>query len=153
MKELDAMPLSAKRRSGVGGSLRIPQVRVLEVLNAEAPAAMRRAVLSEHLGTSEISGTLGRALHGVLPGGVNAVHLGLLELGYVSREDLDIDGLRETVYQITDAGKAVLESLPEEVRRKARGELRERTLCINKRYRRPAPGEDSPPSAAEEIPL
>ena len=114
--------------------LKIPQARVLAVL-AEGGAALTRAKLSNAAGFSEVSGTVTRVLNGLREGSSSgSAHLGLVGLGYVERLDLDIDGVTEVAYRITDSGQAALDRFAE-----ANGgrlpKMKDAGRATNKRYR------------------
>ena len=86
-------------------TLRVPQARVLKALLALGSGSLTRANLAEIAGFTRTSGTTSRALRGISKGSSSGTpHPGLLELGYVIRTDLDIDGLWEAHYKITDKG-------------------------------------------------
>lgn len=88
--------------------LRVPQARCLKALypnDKGVRPALSRAKLAQRAGFTPVSGTVTRALSGVREGSSSGdAHKGLLDLGYVKRLELDIDGGKETAYQITAAG-------------------------------------------------
>ncbi len=110
--ERGAMPVSRLRdpfRAAPATSLRLPEARVLAVLQPTSPAdpvtswpLLTRARLSTSAGYTETSGTVTRALNGSHKRG----HPGLLALGLVVEEVLDIDGVSEVNYLATAAGVA-----------------------------------------------
>jgi hypothetical protein len=122
-------------RNGRQG-LRLPQIRVLQVL-AECPQAFRTvARIAERAGISPKSATTGQALRGVRPGSKYVKpRPGLVDLGLVERVVLDIDGLEEIDYRITPAGLAAMAEIEQSGR--PIPPLRDKSLCVNQRYRRP----------------
>jgi len=110
--------------------LRIPQLRLLQIL-ADGSPALTIVKMAEEAGFSTISATTWRALNGVRRGSsTGGPRPGLLELGLVAKEQLEIEaGLVETVYQITKLGRAVLEQQGRKL-----PELRSKESSINKRY-------------------
>lgn len=110
--------------------LRLPQARILLALRSGA--CLTRNKLAEAAGFSVISATVWRALNGVREGSSTGdPRPGLLELGYVSKEDLDIDGVAETNYSITESG---IEAIDEWLQHNEVPEVRSRELSVNKRY-------------------
>jgi hypothetical protein len=103
MAATDAEPLVA---------LRVPQLRILEVLNGEDPdnpPLLSRVKICQRAGFSEISGTITSALNGVPPNSSSGpARPGLVELGMVTKETIDVDGEEELVFRITPAGRAAL---------------------------------------------
>ena len=89
--------------------LRTPEARVLaELLNG---ACLTRTKLNQRIGFSELSGTVNFALNGMKIGPSSSKHYpGLLALKLVTRTELDIDGLKEWVYEITPLGREALQS-------------------------------------------
>lgn len=121
--------------------LRTPQARVLAALQPEYPddpvsewPLITRAQLAVRAGYTAISGTLTRALNGQRPGGVNEPHPGLLALGFIEEVVLDIEGRREVNYRSTAAG--VRKYADHVAGSNGRlPEVRDRTICINDRYK------------------
>ena len=113
--------------------VRIPQLRVLKILagdeNEDTPALTRQK-LNERSGFSSVSGTITRVMNGVPQGSSSgAERPGLIPLGCVRKFDVDIDGIVETVYQITPLGREVLAANPLPTKR------RSREASINHRYK------------------
>lgn len=110
------MPVSARRSESTDGDepveLRKPQARVIRALVPDDPSSYwtewpiyNRAWLAIKAGFTPISGTVTRALNGIRPGSSSGPpHLGLLALGYVEEESLEVDGVQETYYRATPAG-------------------------------------------------
>lgn len=117
-------------------SLRIPQVRVLKALmpkkNGEKPL-LDRMSLAKKAGFNPTTGTINRVLNGIPEGSSSGQpHPGLLELGYIKRRALDIDGVIEVNYYITADGiKALVKYLTANRRIP---EVRSADLCTNERY-------------------
>lgn len=113
--------------------LKIPQARILAVLaNGIPPPALTRPKLAVRAGFSPISGSVTRVLNGIREGSSSgAAHPGLIELGLIATEVIDVDGVEEQVYSITDAGRAALacwldfNDLPK---------MRDSVASTNKRY-------------------
>lgn len=92
--------------------LRVPQARVLRVLMPDRPddppmdwPTLCRAVLGLRAGYTAISGSITRALNGIRPGSSSGdAHLGLVALGLVEVGEVDVDGVVERSYRITEAG-------------------------------------------------
>lgn len=127
------MPVPRTKKSV---KLRLPQIRVLAVLCASRPdPLLSRGALAERCGFSPLSGTVTRVLNGVREGSSSgSARPGLVPIGYVSKTDLDIDGVIETVYQITPQGRQAYEDWIEE-----HGELppmRGADISTNKRYQK-----------------
>lgn len=148
------MPVSvATTRDPFRGSprppaLRTPQARVLSALSPPRPdrpprlwPALTRALLAAAAGYTPVSGTVTRALNGIRSGSTSGdEHPGLLALGYVVAEEVDVDGASEVNYRATPAGVAALRAWLD-----ARGSIppvRDAVACTNDRYL--APREDDP---------
>ena len=137
------MPVSVKRTPFVAPTeqkvdLRVPQARVLHALMPDYPEdppsewpILTRVVLSLRAGYTAISGSITRAFNGIKPGSSSGdAHLGLIALGYVDVEEVDIEGVVEQSYRITAAGIEAFKrffaksggSLPP---------LRDAALCVN----------------------
>lgn len=109
--------------------LRIPQIRVLRELagdlglaNVPFTPALTRIKLQQRCEFSEKSGTVTRVMNGVQEGSSSgAARPGLLELELVKTYILDIDGLQERVYQLTDVGRFVVKYLAQRSLPKKRG--------------------------------
>ncbi len=117
------------------GMLKRPQLRVLKALigeRGEANPMYCRAELAEKANYTELSGTLWRALNGLREGSSSgAAHPGLLQMGMVARHDINIDGYKDTLYEITEKGvRAFWEYCPDGML----PEVRNRAVCVNKRY-------------------
>lgn len=94
-------------------SLKVPQVRALLALRDGS--LLTRDKLKERTGVTPASGTITRVMNGIREGSSSgAPHPGLLELGLVLAFPIDVDGLEETVHEITDEGKAALDRWLEE---------------------------------------
>ena len=66
---------------------------------------MSRAILGRCAGYTAVSGSVTRALNGILPGSSSGdPHPGLLARGLVVLLNLDVEGISEQVYRITPAG-------------------------------------------------
>jgi hypothetical protein len=121
--------LSESRAARLKLDLRIPQLRILRVLGEGG--SLTRAKINQRCGFSEQSGTIVSAMNGVREGSSSgAARPGLLALGLVVKEDLDIDGVVEMSYIITSKGREALElhagiKLPE---------MRNKDSTTNKRY-------------------
>lgn len=108
--------------------LRVPQLRVLQVLSQGG--AMSRQRICQLVGFSDTSGTMSYMLHGKKVSKANPIPFpGLLELGMLCRDELDIDGVSEIVYRITKKGREALAEQGGEL-----PELRDKSLCTNRRY-------------------
>lgn len=121
--------------------LRVPQARILMALMPDKPdgspidwPVLSRALLGVRAGYTSTSGTVTRALKGIDPGSSSGPpYLGLLALGFLLEEELDVDGLTEVNYQITEAGVRACTEFIEQ-----NGALpapRDVSSCTNKRYR------------------
>lgn len=121
--------------------LRIPQARLLRALMPADPSAPRvewplldRALLGVQAGYTAISGSVSRALAGIHAGNKTSgpAHPGVLQLGLVEELRLDVDGLVEVNYRITEAGVRAYRSFLA-----GGGALppnKPTELCVNKRY-------------------
>ncbi len=90
------------------GGLRKPQVAVLKALK-KAGRPITRAAMKEKSGGVDISGMVGCQDAKQRKENDKKLNVrSLLSLGYVRYTELDIDGSRETVYEITAAGKKAL---------------------------------------------
>ena len=92
-------------------TIRIPQARCLQALSRAKTKkqVLSRSKLAVAAGFSETSGTINRVLHGIPKGSSSGdPHKGIIDLGLVKPLTLDIDGHKETNYQITGAGKKAL---------------------------------------------
>ena len=90
--------------------LKIPQIRILRLL-ADG-SGYSRARLSELAGYTAISGTVTRAIHGLREGSTSGpAYPGLLNAGLVEETELNMDGVKELVYTITETGLSALASL------------------------------------------
>ena len=104
------------QRPVLSHALTTPQMRVLRVLS-ESKGPLTRQKISLRCGTATpvlISRAIGyknarkrAAFERTATGGFCK---SLLTLGYVESMDLDIDGLTETAYRLTPAGKRALQS-------------------------------------------
>lgn len=107
--------------------LRVPQIRVLRTLTDGS--LLTRSKINDRAGISQVSGTVWRALNGLKEGSSSgAPHLGLLALGYVEEHRIDVDGVEETGYMITKAGKDALRDVDDPP------QMRDRVASTNKRY-------------------
>ena len=113
--------------------LKVPQARVLQALSSGA--CLTRPRIAQRAGFTELSGTVTRVINGLREGSSSGTsHLGILALGLVEREELEVDvGLTETVYRITELGREVLAAWVEE--NGGMPILRSRTGSTNRRYR------------------
>ena len=118
---LDSMPQSdtGKRYDG----LRLPQVRVLQVLASVARGTLTRTKISERCG-NKTNVVVGRAIGYSDPEKRTAFEQtkdgggrpgkpcpSLLTLGYVREVEVDVDGVTETGVVITPSGRKALEAL------------------------------------------
>jgi hypothetical protein len=109
--------------------LRLPQIRVLRSL-AEGQLLTRNKICRA-AGFSTGSGTLNYALNGMKVSKANPrPHPGLVELGLITKIDLDIDGVVEVGYRITEEGLAALE----EYGVAALPPTRDKEVSTNRRY-------------------
>lgn len=126
-----------KEMDWTGFRLRLPQIRVLKVLagsEEDDSPMLNRAKLSERAGFSPISGTINSCLRGVPHGSSSGpARPGLLTLGYVQTFELDINGIPELVYQITEKGKEALEAVLSEVKIP---KMRDKVMSTNSRYKK-----------------
>lgn len=123
METLHAIPKAAAAFTTTGeaapkyGGLRLPQVRVLQVLS-QAKGPLTRGKISDRCG-NKTQVVVGRAIGYSDPekrvafeqtsdGGFTA---SLLTLGYVREIPLDIDGIEETAIAMTDAGRRAFKAL------------------------------------------
>jgi hypothetical protein len=140
------MPVAVRHNPfGEQPKLRTPQARVLAALMptylddpiSEWPL-LTRAALSLKAGYTAISGTTTRALNGIHEGSSSGdPHPGLLKLGLVEEQLVDVDGITETNYRITAAGVSIYQ---EYIRVKGGKlpELKDASTCINDRYKEQA---------------
>lgn len=130
------MPIIPSRQKQVEPlpKIRLPQVRALMVLSEDGcRPLLTRAKLAERIGLSPISGTLSSVLNGVREGSSSGpARPGILSLGLAERFDIEVEGLLETVYQVTDKGERVLQQILDE--RGQLPELRDKDISTNKRY-------------------
>jgi hypothetical protein len=91
--------------------LRVPQVRVLQVLlSAQEP--MPKSEITRQAGYTALSGTASRALYGVPEGSSSgAAQVGLISLGYVREDRIEGAGGGRAVkhFSITADGKRALD--------------------------------------------
>lgn len=135
------MPLSSRLRDTTKIKLRIPQARILQALMPDNPNShwidwplLNRALLGVRAGYTPISGSITRALKGVRAGSSSGPpQLGLLDLGLVKEIDLDIEGVRELNYHITQAG---IEAYKSFTAKKSLPPVRDASICINGRYKK-----------------
>ena len=115
-----------RRKSAV--HLRIPQLRALAAL--AGGASLSRAELGAACGFTELSGSITRVLNGIREGSSSgAAHPGLLTLKLIEEVEVDVDGAKETLYRITEAGlRAVADAGP-------LPPLRDRDASTNERYK------------------
>jgi len=132
----DGTPALDGNRPGWIGDykLRLPQLRALAVLAGAGTGLLTRSKISDRAGFAPNTGTLNYALNGMkLSKGNPRPHPGLVELGLVSKDILELDGgVTEEVYCITPVGTAALEAWLAEF-----GELpplRDRRTSTNNRY-------------------
>ena len=113
--------------------LKIPQIRVLRLLADGGGCS--RARLSELAGYTAISGTVTRVIHGLREGSTSGpAYPGLLDAGLVEENALNMDGIKEVCYTITEAGLSALAALNGEASNLP--PLRNRKVCTNKRYQK-----------------
>lgn len=118
--------------------LRIPQARVLHALMPDRPddppsewPILCRAVLGLRAGYTAISGSITRALNGIRPGSSSGdAHLGLIALGLVVADEVDVDGVVEQSYRITTAGVREFKAFFAR-NGSALPPLRDAALCVN----------------------
>lgn len=120
--------------------LRTPQARVLAALMPKDPTfpqfdwpVLTRVGIADKVGVSSLSDLVWRALKGLKGGNPRRPgHPGLIDLGLVEATSIDIDGLKETNYRITQAGIAAMQEYIA-----AKGEVppvKDRKQCVNMRY-------------------
>ena len=86
--------------------LKLHQARAMKALCGKGAPMLSRPRLAEAVGVSEISGTVTRILNGIRDGSSSGpAHPGLLALGFAESVDIDVDGLTETCYRATAAGR------------------------------------------------
>lgn len=118
------------RRAPPAEPLRLPQLRVLEVLSRGG--APTREMVRDECGFSPISGTLTTALNGIRAGSSSGrAHAGLIRLGLVEDLELDVEGRKERCLVLTDAGRAALAADPRAFARKPK---RDRAASTNHRF-------------------
>jgi hypothetical protein len=101
------MPKIKSKAKNDGFQVNIAQIRVLKAL--AGGGSLSRSKLRDRAGFSPISGTITCALNGIRVGSsTGKSRPGLVDQGLVTKTDLDIDGLTETVYRITELGKQLL---------------------------------------------
>ncbi len=145
------MPVSPGRdpfngfKQPVKVSLRTPQARILQALmptDLSLPLSewplLTRVIMNVRAGYTATSGMVNRVLGGVPEGSSSGdPHKGILELEYVEKELVSIDGVIEINYRITAAGiLAYKEYLA------ARGgkmpAYKDKSICVNDRYKEQA---------------
>lgn len=95
---------------------------------------MNRLTLCDRAGFSRESGSTTRALNGIARDGtkMGSKHLGAIAMGYVEEVVLDLDGVKEVNYRITELGAEVflhyleVAGLPP---------IRRQSDCVNNRYK------------------
>src|SRR5579863_7294957 len=121
--------------------LRVPQARVLQLLIPENVDSywtewpvVCRSELGVRAGYTGRSGSITRVMNGIREGSSSGdPHKGLLALGYVEEDVLDIEGTKEVNYRATLAGVRAYEAylaacggeLPE---------VKDAATCTNDRY-------------------
>lgn len=137
--------------------LRVPQARVLSILQPESidtPAVdwpvLTWAMLSRLTGYSQRSGTVNRALNGIpCTCRTGEAHEGLLGMGMVVERVLDIEGMEEVNYRATEKGVRAYQAFV--VRHGELPAVREKTGCVNKRYRKEIRENDETNPADERL--
>jgi len=109
-------PDATNRRPVLSHALTTPQMRVLRAL-AASKGPLTRLKIAQRCGTATpvlVSRAIGyehaekrKAFEKTAPGGYTR---SLLSLGYVESIELDIDGITETAYRLTSAGRRALQS-------------------------------------------
>ncbi len=132
--------------------LRMPQVRVLSILYPKDRTRhwidwpfMRTAEIARIMGTSEVSETMRRAMRGLPESrrlridadgkrrGSGTPHLGLVDKKYVTESLLDICGVSEIRYRITQDG---IDALDDYLKNGGKiPALRPRESSVNDRYK------------------
>jgi hypothetical protein len=113
--------------------VRTPQARLLVVLSEEDCPPLTKIKLAEAAGFSPGSGTIVTALNGVREGSSHgSACLGLLEMGFVQRFSLDIDGIEEVVHVITEEGREALRDYMET--HGGLPKMRSKEASTNRRY-------------------
>jgi len=113
--------------------IRTPQARLLVVLSGEDCPPLTKAALAEAAGFSAGSGTINSSLNGVPEGSSSGpARPGLLEMGFVKRFPLDIDGVEEVVHVITEEGRAALAAYMET--HGGLPKMRSKEASTNRRY-------------------
>ncbi len=126
--EEDRKPLS---RAPV--KLRTPQARILAVLAYEDCPPLIKSALAEAAGFTAKSGTINSSLNGIPEGSSSGKPtLGLIEMGYVLRSPLDIDGIQEVVYSITEKGRGALAQWMSD--NGGLPKMRDKKISTNRRY-------------------
>lgn len=93
--------------------------------------AIARTLLADAAGFSRLSGSVTRALHGLREGSSSgAAHPGLITLGLVVVEQLDLDGVKEETVVVTELGKRVAAALGDAPLPKPR----DKAASVNRRY-------------------
>ena len=98
----------------------------------DLPRALSRARLNERCGFTSLSGTVTRVMRG-LPGGTSsgAAMKGLIELGMVDVVQVDVDGVEEQCYRVTQLGRKVMGCYAGKL-----PPLRSREVSTNNRYKK-----------------
>lgn len=125
--------------------LRTPQARVLAALmpvDERDPVSewplLTRPRLGVKAGYTAISGTITRALNGIHEGSSSGdAHPGLLKLGYVEEQRVDVDGVVETNYRITLVGIRSYQEYTG-VQGGKLPKVRDASICTNDRYKEQA---------------
>lgn len=127
---------------GLMPPLRVPQARVLRGLMppciTDPPyewPCLTRIALADRAGYTAISGSVTRALNGIHPGSSSGdPHIGLIGMKYVDVINIDVDGVEEQNYRITQLGiQAYVAFLA------MGGQLppvKDASICVNQRYRK-----------------
>ena len=109
--------------------IRLPQIRALQAL--KSGELMTQVKICRACGFSEKSGTIRSIINGVPEGSSSGpARPGLVTLGLVDRVELDIEGVLEVVYRITDRGLARLEQEDRQL-----PPLRDKDISTNRRYK------------------
>lgn len=124
-----------------------PHLRVLKALSKDND--LPRSKLNGKAGFSDGSGTLNVALNGRKKNDYGNGIKGLLDLGYVSRKEVDVDGVTDSIYHLTAAGAKALERYLAEHSKLP--SIRDKSACVNTRYSgKPAKKFAAKPKAAKK---
>lgn len=112
--------------------LSVPQARLLAALASAPAGGLPREACCLRAGLSPTSGTFPSAVTGVREGSTHGPPSpGLLRMGLVRAVRVDVDGLQEVAYAVTQAGRDALAAWLSRNRLPA---VKERAAATNKRY-------------------